>query len=196
MGKLPKTFNGDRVKAEDFIEEVKGYLRLNQDIAGFNSPMKKVAFMLTLMKGPKVANWVKTMGDIIERLDPLVNNISAVWTMFLDMFDGQYQDSTKEEKAQAQLKNLKIKENLINEYVSDFEDLVRMASYATGSAETMFMFLDGVDFGILQEVMKPPVSHDYQTLQQKVVDATKARQAVDNILKHRGLGQTVPRVPF
>ena len=56
MGKLPDTFDGDRAKAEDFIEEVKGYLHLNQDVAGFNSPMKKVAFTLTHMKGPKVAN--------------------------------------------------------------------------------------------------------------------------------------------
>ena len=99
MGKLPDTFDGDRSKAEDFIEEVKGYLRLNQDVAGFNSPMKKVAFTLMHMKGPKVANWVKTMGETIEGLDPLVNNIPAVWTTFLDMFNAQYQDSTKEEKA-------------------------------------------------------------------------------------------------
>ena len=112
MGKLPDTFNGDRTKAEDFIEEVKGYLRLNQDVAGFNSPMKKVAFMLTHMKGPKVANWVKTMGETIEGLDPLVDNIPAVWTTFLDMFNAQYQDSTKEEKARAQLKNLKMRGNV------------------------------------------------------------------------------------
>ena len=78
MGKLPDTFDGDRAKAEDFIEEVKGYLHLNQDVAGFNSPMKKVVFTLTHMKGPKVANWVKTMGETIEGLDPLVDNIPAV----------------------------------------------------------------------------------------------------------------------
>ena len=101
MGKLPNTFDGDWAKAEDFIEEVKGYLCLNQDVAGFNSPMKKVAFMLTHMKGPKVANWVKTMGETIKGLDPLVDNIPAIWTTFLDMFNAQYQDSTKEEKAQA-----------------------------------------------------------------------------------------------
>ena len=29
MGKLPDTFDGDQTKAEDFIEEVKGYLCLN-----------------------------------------------------------------------------------------------------------------------------------------------------------------------
>ena len=78
MGKLPNTFDSDQAKAEDFIEEVKGYLCLNQDVARFNSLMKKVAFILTHMKGPKVANWVKTMEETIEGLDPLVDNISAI----------------------------------------------------------------------------------------------------------------------
>ena len=196
MGKLPDTFDGNQAKAEDFIEEVKGYLRLNQDVAGFNSPMKKVAFTLTHMKGPKVANWVITMGETIEGLDPLIDNIPAVWTTFLNMFNAQYQDSTKEEKARAQLKNLKMKGNLIDEYVSDFEELVRMAGYATGSTETMSMFLDGVNPGILQEIMKPPVPHDYRSLRQKAIDATKARQAVDDFLKHRELGRNIPRIPF
>ena len=78
IGKLPDTFDRDQAKAEDFIEEVKGYLCLNQDVAGFNSTMKKVVFTLTYMKGPKVADWVKTIEETIEGLDPLVDNIPAI----------------------------------------------------------------------------------------------------------------------
>jgi hypothetical protein len=55
MGGLPQVFNGDRARADDFIEEVKGYLRLNQDVARYNFPIKKVTFTLTLIKGPEVA---------------------------------------------------------------------------------------------------------------------------------------------
>jgi len=57
MGGLPTAFDGDRLRADDFIEEVKGFLRLNQDVAGYNSPIKKVAFTLTLMHGPQIAGW-------------------------------------------------------------------------------------------------------------------------------------------
>ena len=42
-----------------------------------------------------------------------------------------------------------MKGNLIDEYISDFKELVRMAGYATESAETMSMFLNGVDLRIL-----------------------------------------------
>ena len=90
MEKLPEIFNGDRTKAEDFIKEVKGYLHLDQDVAGFDSPMKKVQFTLTHMKGPKVANWVKTMGETIESMDPAIDNIPKVWTQFLGTFNNQF----------------------------------------------------------------------------------------------------------
>ena len=55
MGGLPAIFDGDRLHADDFIEEVKGFLRLNQDVAGYNSPIKKVMFTLTLMQGAVIA---------------------------------------------------------------------------------------------------------------------------------------------
>ena len=58
MGSLPQIFYGDRSKANDFIKEVKGYFHLNADIPGYNSPYKKVAFTLTLVKGEEMAQWV------------------------------------------------------------------------------------------------------------------------------------------
>ena len=58
MGKVPQDFFGDWEKADDFIEEVRGYLCFNADVSGFDSPKKKAIFTLTCMKGPKVAGWV------------------------------------------------------------------------------------------------------------------------------------------
>ena len=87
MGKLPETFNGDRTKADDFIEEVKGYLHLNAEVAEFDSPIKKVAFTLTHMKGPEVAGWVHDVGHMLDSLNPLVDNIPLLWDQFLVEFE-------------------------------------------------------------------------------------------------------------
>jgi hypothetical protein len=57
MGQLPQVFTGDCTRVDDFIEEVKGYLRLNQDVARFDSPIKKIAFTLTMIKGADMARW-------------------------------------------------------------------------------------------------------------------------------------------
>jgi len=54
VGQLPAIFDGDRLKADKFIEELKAYYRVNRDVAGFNSPIRKVALALTLMQGPQV----------------------------------------------------------------------------------------------------------------------------------------------
>jgi hypothetical protein len=77
MGQLPQVFDGDRTKAKAFMEEVKGYIRLNTNINGLNSPMKRVSFVLTLVKGDDVRSWVEDMGRVIDRLNSLVDNISV-----------------------------------------------------------------------------------------------------------------------
>jgi hypothetical protein len=68
MGLLPQIFTGDHSKADNFIEEVKGYLCLNQDVAGFDSPIKKIAFTLTLIKGEDTVGWTRDMGDFLDGL--------------------------------------------------------------------------------------------------------------------------------
>jgi hypothetical protein len=57
MGNKPENFYGERAKADTFIEDVKAYLRLNEDVAGYNSPKNKIAFTLTCMKGDEVSGW-------------------------------------------------------------------------------------------------------------------------------------------
>ena len=63
MGALPQVIYWDRTKADDFINEVKAYLHLNADAAGYDSPFKKVALTFTLIKGESAAQWVRHIGD-------------------------------------------------------------------------------------------------------------------------------------
>jgi hypothetical protein len=53
---------------DNFIKEVKGYLHLNQDVAGFNSPIKKIMFTLTLIKGEDTTGWTRDMGNFLDGL--------------------------------------------------------------------------------------------------------------------------------
>jgi len=45
------------IKADTFMNEVEKYLTLNDDVAGFKSPKKKVVLVLTFMQGPEVEEW-------------------------------------------------------------------------------------------------------------------------------------------
>jgi hypothetical protein len=91
MGQLPQVFTGDHSKADNFIEEVKEYLCLNQDIAGFNLPIKKIAFMLTLIKGSDTTGWTCNLGDFLDMLGP-AGNVLDLWAQFLLGFGQQFKD--------------------------------------------------------------------------------------------------------
>ena len=108
MGSLPQIFTGDHAKAIEFIEEVKGYIQLNQDVPGFNSPIKKAALTLTLIKGPEVTGWVHDMGHWIDQLNPTIDNVPFVWDQFLQKFTRQFHDSQREDRARIQLENLQM----------------------------------------------------------------------------------------
>jgi hypothetical protein len=62
MGSLPQTFAGDRSQADTFISELKDYVQVNTRVPGFESPYRKVALALTLIKRPEVNGWATNVG--------------------------------------------------------------------------------------------------------------------------------------
>jgi len=94
MGALPAIFAGNRKQADDFIEQLKGYICLNRLIPGMNSFIQRVALALTLIQGPLVAEWHKNVGEWIDGLT-LNDDVPAVWDHFLDEFSTQFQDSQR-----------------------------------------------------------------------------------------------------
>ena len=111
MGSLPQIFTRDWSKADDFIKEVKGYFQLNADVAGYNSPYKKVTFTLTLIKGTEPAQLVWNMGDWLDTLDPIANNVEDIWIQFLEEYAHQFQDSQAAQRAWNKLKNCRMINN-------------------------------------------------------------------------------------
>src|SRR5258708_4203612 len=95
MGELPDVFNGDQTKAESFIDQLNHYFLLNLDIPGFNSPIKKVALAITLIKGPDIAGWTRALGELLRALDPVHNNVPTLWEHFEREFRKKFQDLSK-----------------------------------------------------------------------------------------------------
>jgi hypothetical protein len=188
MGGLPQVFNGDRARADDFIEQVKGYLRLNQDVAGYNSPIKKVAFTLTLIKRPEVAGWTHDIGAWVDTMDPIAHNLPEVWDTFLVEFATQFQDSSREEQARIDLKNCHMRYPFIDEYISKFEGLARIAGYTQGSAELTHYFLKGLTKQVLEDVMRGDTPTTYVAIKQKAISCTRSQQLLASLLNRHTPG--------
>jgi len=184
MGTLPAIFSGNREQADDFIEQLKGYIRLNRLVHGMNSYIQRVALALTLIQGPLVAEWHKNVGEWIDGLTPN-DDVPAVWDHFLDEFSTQFQDSQRSQRAMNELKALKMKWPLIDEYVNDFEKLVRLAGYTLGNQETMGFFLEGLPRSIAEPVLIPPIPTTYAALKEKAIQNMQSRQVIEQIFGPR-----------
>jgi len=156
MGSLPAVFLGNRAEAEHFINGIQAYIRLNREVPGFNSPMKKIALVLTLMQGDKVADWANDIGQALDELNPTTDNIPALWTTFLEEFREQYLDTQAADRAHTELESLVMKIPYIDEYISKFKDLCCKSNYMTGNLEVTYMFLKGLPKSLLEDVLKAP----------------------------------------
>ena len=194
MGQLPRVFSGDRSQANDFIDELKSYLLLNYQVAGFNSPITKVALALTLIKGPEVAGWARDMRLWLESFDPTTQNLPAIWNAFLAEFATQFQDTQQPNRVRIELESLKMKPGEIDQYLARFEELAHQALYNIGDEATTSLFLKGLPAGILIDVFKPPIITTYKDIKQQAIQSTKSRIIIDSILgMHQGGQPSCPQ---
>ena len=128
MGKDPPLFQGDRKKADTFMNEVKKYLTLNDDIAGFKSPKKKVALVLTFMQGPEVEEWTRGMLQWIQQINDQ-SNTEDVWRVFQRWFYTRFTDTQADSMARKDLTQLKMRFPDIDSYIANFEQTVRKVLY-------------------------------------------------------------------
>jgi Zinc knuckle/Retrotransposon gag protein len=183
IGATPEKFYGERTKARQFIQEVKQYLRVNRDVAGYDSPIRKAAFTLTLMTGPLVSGWVRDIGDILD--DPYLQDIPAVWTHFLALFNKQFQDSAEKDRARAKLARHVMKNYEIDQYISEFEELLRDADYTLGNPESIQFFLEGLPSNILEKILVPPQPRVYLDYVQRAIEAVQARKQLEHLIRKK-----------
>ena len=146
------------------------------------------------MDGPDVAEWTRSVGAFIDTLNPQTQDYPAVWTTFCNQFLTQFADSQRQQKARNELEELKMKYPGIDDYISKFESLARLAGYALGNQETVNMFIKGLSLGVAEDVLKMHIRlGNYDEIKQWAIDFTKAQQLIDVIRTSKGPKAT-PRI--
>jgi Retrotransposon gag protein/Zinc knuckle len=187
MGSLPQAYEGDRKLTRTFLDQLVHYFRVNSRVPGLNSPIRKVSIALTLFQGQQTTAWVRDMGAWVDSLDPVDDNIQEVWTTFIQEFNDHFADSQSQQRARIDLDWCKMHFPNVDQYISDFKDLVWQASYTVGNEETIGFFLNGLSPSILDEVVKIPLPQDYNKYKTRAVNITKGRQMIKLIRARRGL---------
>jgi hypothetical protein len=196
MGNLPQVFDGDRKNARNFLDSILGYFRANSRVPGLNSPICKVSIALTLIQGPQVATWVRDMGAWIDLLNPIEDDVQFTWDTFVQEFTEHFTDSQEQQRARLNLDRCKMRFPEIDQYVADFEELVRHAGYTIGSKETITFFLNGLTPSVLDAIIAPPFPENYNEYKAKAVQHTKAQQMVKAIRARQGIPNNRPQNTF
>ena len=132
------------------------------------------------------------MGVWIDALDLINDNIQEVWDTFIQEFNDHFSDSQLQQWARLDLDKCKMHFPNMDQYISDFEDLVRQAGYTIGNEETIGFFLNGLTPSILDEVIWAPFPMTYNEYKNKAVEITKGRQMIELIRERRGLPNPQP----
>jgi Retrotransposon gag protein/Zinc knuckle len=183
LGNLPSAFTGNRDRADEFLTNMQAYFRLNIKNAQVRSPMTRVAMCLSNMEGPEIEEWKRDVGKWFDTLNPDTDDRQGVWSTFEDEFKDRFEDSQKEPRARAELQKLEMTWPLIDQYVSSFEKLARLAGYNHTNSETLHYFMGGLPKSILADILRPPTPTTYHVMKTKAIEAVRARVLIDSLMK-------------
>jgi hypothetical protein len=157
-GKAPDIFHGDRSKSETFKQQFKVYQGINDNHEVMQNPYYRTMQALSLIKGPLVNDWVDDqITDLMEKVsrqqNPIPRTEPALWTDFMAAFNAAFTDTTKRQKAQTAIQQLRMRGDDLDSYVSTFRHIARDAEYALDANGTIHLFALGLKPGLLDAIL-------------------------------------------
>jgi len=158
-GRVPDTFDGDRTKTQTFMNAFDLFWMTNEDNAAMKSPYRRCTFFLGLLQGPKVEDWVVEQAKdlrnkTMRRSDPIAKDDEDLWEDLKQAFTNNYAHTGRMEEARANLSKLKMDGDLIDDYISTFENLLSRGEIPRSEVGAIEKFKDGLKYGILVTILR------------------------------------------
>jgi len=120
----PNKFNGDRSQTTRFLATFNRFMLMNYRADIAKDPIMHSIYFLSLLEGPKCKGWVdaadRWLRHVVE--DPsMIPRRSNAWLELEKRFKEAFSDYAKCERAQDELKKLKMRNNNLDEYLATFE---------------------------------------------------------------------------
>src|SRR6266850_1266177 len=183
-GQPPTIFNGERSKTNQFMTEFQLWWMINSGAEVMNNLFQRIALCLSFIRGPKVDNWVEekinqlqhaVLGDPANGILPTHRPTDkALWNNFGADFRAAYQDTAAEENAYAQLKDLYMIEDRIDEYIAHFEVLLVKAGWSRHDKGSINIFFNGLTRTVQRKILSlyatlPVTLDEWQSAARQIV---------------------------
>jgi hypothetical protein len=143
----PTTFDGDRSCTIDFLTEFKSFMLMNDDARIAKNPIKRCSYFLSLVKGPNVKGWTKRQLDWLDIVceDPteLPWHMTA-WQVLEHEFRNTFVDYAKHERAQDEIRKLKMNAGNVDQYIAKFQQLADRGNLDVNEPSNLRLFARGL----------------------------------------------------
>jgi Retrotransposon gag protein/Zinc knuckle len=154
QGTAPTIFTGEHSLSETFMRDFKIYKIMNPLANVMKQLYARVATALSLIRGPKVDDWVdEQLKELEQKVQTTLRSDKTLWTEFKAAFATAFTDTAKKEDAYQKLKHLKMKDELVDDYIMAFNSLAAKAGWELNNAGMIDAFRSGLQPGTLNAIM-------------------------------------------
>jgi Retrotransposon gag protein len=158
QGTAPTIFTGDCSLSETFMCDFKIYKIMNPLADVMKQPYACVTTALSLIQGLKVNDWVdEQLNELELKTCTTPRSDETLWTDFKTTFSDAFMDTAKKEDAYQKLKYLKMKDELVDDYITTFNSLTAKAGWELSNEGTIDAFQSGLCPGTLNAIMNRDV---------------------------------------
>jgi Retrotransposon gag protein len=170
QGTAPTIFTGNRSLSNTFMHDFKIYKIMNPLANVMKQPYARIAMALSLIWGPKVDDWVdKQLNDLELKICTTPRSDKTLWTEFKAAFTNAFTNTAKKEDAYQKLKHLKMKDELVDNYITAFNSLAAKAGWELSNEGTINAFHSGLCPRTLNVIMNQDVWPKTMTQWQQAV---------------------------
>ena len=156
QGKEPLIFDGNRQETNHFLHELRLYQFMNAAHLIMTNPWQKVAHALTYVNSPNIYEWKRSVENWILSIPAPSAPNKTVYEDFEEEFIESWTDTNEPYRAAAELDELQIQHDNIDEYITKFAKLARKALYHENTPAVLDKFKSGLPL----ELLEPGMHHD------------------------------------
>ena len=120
----PDKYNGDRFQTTRFLAAFNQFMLMNYKADIARDLIMHSIYFLSLLEGPKCKGWVNTTDHWLQHVvdnPSMIPHQSNAWKELKKQFKEAFSDYAEQERAQDELKKLKMKNDNLDKYLAAFE---------------------------------------------------------------------------
>jgi len=147
-----------------FLTQFRRFMLMNNDATIARDSIKKCGYFLSLIEGSKVEGWTERMYEWLDAVhtNPHLLFGCTPWQEMEREFKDAFTDYAEHERAQDEMKKLKMKEGRIDEYIATFERLAHRAGVDPNDPSNLRTFAQGLPHPLVEVIIRNDSPENFQ----------------------------------